>query len=246
MASYKSSGGFKPFGELKRWLPEVLPGSVWRPGNRKKETFTGNSTDGHNPWDAESDAALFQAAMADVTPIFRDGPHGERIGSGRTAPPFQDPDREAILKLKKLVDRGEGFVVSQTPEYMEGCGTGVHPRILKRLHRGDFSIQAHFDLHGYTVAAAKTAFDHFMNDSISRGRRVILIVHGRGLSSPSEPVLKTRVFSWLTSGPWRKWVLAFTSARLVDGGAGATTILLRKKPVTRAELKKSRSQKAES
>jgi len=176
--------------------------------------------------------------MADVTPIRRDRLFHGRGSSGPKPSSFQDPDRESILKLKNLVDSGKGFVVSQTPEYMEGRGCGAHPRILRRLHRGDFSIQAHFDLHGYTVAEAKTAFDQFMRESISRDRRVILIVHGRGLSSRSGPVLKSKVFKWLTSAPWQKWVLAFTSARLVDGGAGATSILLRKRPLTRSEMKK--------
>jgi len=68
----------------------------------------------------------------------------------------------------------------------------------------------------------------------------VMIIHGRGLSSPSEPVLKTRVFQWLQSGPWRKWVMAFASARWCDGGAGATYVLLRKRPLARRHRKKRR------
>jgi DNA-nicking Smr family endonuclease len=69
---------------------------------------------------------------------------------------------------------------------------------------------------------------------------MVLIVHGRGLSSPAKPILKTKVIKWLTSGPWRKWVMAFTSARWCDGGAGATYVLLRKRPVTKRFKKKGR------
>jgi len=52
--------------------------------------------------------------------------------------------------------------------------------------------------------------------------------------------LKTNLYRWLTCGPWRKWVLAFTSARLCDGGAGATYVLLRQRPLTKRFRKKPR------
>jgi DNA-nicking Smr family endonuclease len=50
--------------------------------------------------------------------------------------------------------------------------------------------------------------------------------------------LKTRVIEWLTRGPWRKWVAAYASARLHDGGTGATYVLLRARPVTNRVKKK--------
>jgi DNA-nicking Smr family endonuclease len=60
-----------------------------------------------------------------------------------------------------------------------------------------------------------------------------LVIHGRGLSSPADPVLKTKVAEWLCSNRWRKWVVAFTSARMCDGGSGASYILLRRRPLSR-------------
>ncbi len=39
-------------------------------------------------------------------------------------------------------------------------------------------------------------------------------------------------FQWLASEPWQKWVIAFSSARLCDGGAGAAYVILRQRPVT--------------
>jgi len=59
---------------------------------------------------------------------------------------------------------------------------------------------------------------------------MVLIIHGRGLTSPGQPVLKKMVFNWLSRGPLRRYILAFTSARACDGGAGATYVLLRKRP----------------
>lgn len=68
---------------------------------------------------------------------------------------------------------------------------------------------------------------------MTNGKRGVLVIHGRGRSSPSEPVLKKKVIDWLTHGTWRKWVVAYSSARPCDGGAGATYILLRERPVSK-------------
>ena len=144
-----------------------------------------------------------------------------------------NPDSETILQLKKLVEYGTGFVVSLTPEYAEGIAQGVNPEIARRLHRGDFSMQDHIDLHGLRVHEARETVDAFLKQCVSNGTRAILIIHGRGLSSRAEPVLKSKIYQWLTSSPWHKWVIAFTSARLCDGGAGATYVLLRRKPMTK-------------
>jgi DNA-nicking Smr family endonuclease len=144
---------------------------------------------------------------------------------------FPVPPENGLERLQRLVDCGQGFVVADTPEYMEGQGCLAPPEITRRLHRGDFAVQAHLDLHGYSLAAAREAFDAFMRDALTTGKRALLIIHGRGLSSPAEPVLKTRVAEWLSTGYWRKHVVAFASARLCDGGSGASYVLLRRRPV---------------
>jgi DNA-nicking Smr family endonuclease len=188
------------------------------------------------PQDPEVEEKLFSDAMKDVLPLTRDE-FREQIFEIRREPRIaagsrinKEEDEETISKLQELVDNGAGFEIFDTPEYVEGTGYRVHPDLAKRLHRGDFSIQAHLDLHGFTVPDAKIAFEKFLKDSVQTGKSGVLIIHGRGLSSPAVPVLKTKVMEWLTHGPWRKWVIAYASARSCDGGAGATYILLRKYP----------------
>jgi DNA-nicking Smr family endonuclease len=181
---------------------------------------------------------LFTEAMSDVTPISRTG----RVPSAPPAPPAEAcvavPDDEPLRRLRELVECGSGFVVSDTPEYMEGRGPCVSAEVVRRLHRGDFSIQDHVDLHGLNVREACEAVDRFLARALRERKRAVLIVHGRGLSSPVEPVLKKKVRQWLTGGPRRKWVMAFASARRCDGGAGATYVLLRNRPATRRERKR--------
>ncbi len=81
------------------------------------------------------------------------------------------------------------------------------------------------------VEEAKDIFEEFMKEAILNGDRCVLIIHGRGLSSKHEPVLKNKVREWLEKGPYRKYVLAYCSARPCDGGLGATYVLLSSKPV---------------
>lgn len=179
------------------------------------------------------DSELFAQAMSGVQPIDWNRP------AGHPEPPRPpqaggEPEESAeVARLRQLVEHGEGFVVSDTPEYMEGLGYLAPPEITTRLHRGDFSVQAHVDLHGLTVDAAREVFDAFLRESLQAGKRTVLVIHGRGLSSPADPVLKTKVAEWLCSNRWRKWVVAFTSARMCDGGSGASYVLLRRRPLSK-------------
>jgi DNA-nicking Smr family endonuclease len=172
-------------------------------------------------------------AMEDVTPI--GGADRHTLVPHKAGQPFNGDSGETGVmdRLRRLVACGHGFEVSHTPEYMEGRGYNVGREVTRKLYNGDFSIQDHIDLHGLTAADARDAFLAFMESAIANGKRAVLIVHGRGLSSPVAPVLKGKVMSWLTRSAIRKWVLAFTSARACDGGAGATYVLLRLRPVTK-------------
>ncbi len=184
------------------------------------------------------DSHLFTKAMSDVVP-FEDQNYIPKVVKKveKVISKPKNDDEMVLDNLDKLVTSGIGFAVFDTPEYMEGTGYDINPLTTKRLHRGDFSIQDHIDLHGHSVAEAQISFDNFLRESISSGKRAVLIIHGRGLSSPGEPVLKKKVSDWLTSGQWRKWIVSYTSARPEDGGAGATYVLLRTKPVSKSARK---------
>ena len=191
--------------------------------------------------DHENDHRLFMEAMAGVQKISK---KGKIENSAKKKPPKRiknNDEAETLKQLKNLVKHGEGFIIADTPEYIEGKGYGTHPEFPRRLHRGDFSIQAHIDLHGLNVNDAHSAFEKFLKEAVKSGKKGVLIIHGRGLSSPAKPVLKTKVHEWLTSGPWRKWIIAFTSARSYDGGAGATYVLLRQRPLTKRFRKKHKA-----
>jgi len=223
MKSSKSSHSFKSFRDL-----EVLVKNKSLP--TRHEVVSKQVEIVQSP---ELEERLFKKAMEGVKPIPKDKTIGRKNQIKLPETTRNSEDAEALEKLVNLVRYGTGFTVSDTPEYIEGTGYNVSPSIAKRLHQGDFSIQAHVDLHGLRVNDAKETFEEFLDWAVTTGRRGVLIVHGRGLSSPSEPILKNKVREWLTRGPWRKWVVAYCSARKCDGGAGATYVLLRQRPVSK-------------
>ncbi|MBF0397055.1 MAG: Smr/MutS family protein [Desulfobacterales bacterium] len=180
----------------------------------------------------EEENLLFRQAMSDVKPIKKGKKIVENRHSFKKYTPKNNKDDEALVQLRELINKGKGFKINKTPEYIEGTGYNVNPDITVRLHEGYFSIQAHIDLHGMIVEEAEHAFKNFLKESIASDHRCVIVVHGRGLSSPGKPILKNKVKEWLTRGPFRKWIIAFTSARACDGGAGATYILLRRHPVS--------------
>ena len=222
--SNSSSGVFKPFKDLKALLESKSVELQPAPAPASKEPKEDQT-------DRRPDHTIFKEAMTGVKKISRTKCAAHIPLPPELPDPNLNPDHETAVQLKNLVKYGTGFVVSLTPEYTEGMAQGVNPEVARRLHRGDFSIQDHIDLHGLRVHDALEAVDGFLNNSVASGKSAVLIIHGRGLSSPAEPVLKSKVYRWLTTSPWHKWVIAFTSARLCDGGAGATYVLLRRKPL---------------
>ena len=182
----------------------------------------------------QRERALFLAEMAGVKPLPRD--RRGRVEKHRQAPQrAQDfgPEAEALADLQHLVDGHGAFVIQYTDEYMEGVAPGVDRRLAQRLHHGDFAVQAHLDLHGYTVEEAKGLVDRFLTVAYTSGRRCVRLVHGRGHNSrDNRPVLKEQVQVWLSHGRLSRLVLAFATAPAADGGAGAVYVLLRRGPHT--------------
>ena len=231
MRNKNPEGVFRPFEGLNRLIQKKAVPLKSAPG-QKIPAAVDHSTD------KIDDTELFEREMADVTPLDhkKSVERTARCPSSTGAAAGAEPDPSE--QLVRLIRNGEGFEVASTPEYIDGVGFQVHPAVSEYLHKGRFAVQAYIDLHGMNAVQAGEAFDAFVRESIASGKRMVLIVHGRGLSSPAEPVLKSKVYRWLTSGQWRKWVLAFSSARSCDGGAGATYVLLRQRPLTKRYRKK--------
>ena len=134
----------------------------------------------------------------------------------------------------ELLVRGEiRFRVADTAEVIEGEVVDLDPRVVKRLRRGVYSVQANLDLHGMDLVTAREATRGFIIASMREGHRCIRVVHGKGMHSKSAgPVIKEHIKHWLTGGTVGRCVLAFTSTPRGDGGTGAIYVLLRRSPAS--------------
>ncbi|HET7098327.1 MAG TPA: Smr/MutS family protein [Casimicrobiaceae bacterium] len=102
---------------------------------------------------------------------------------------------------------------------------GLGTDILRKMRRGEWSVQSVIDLHGHTIDEAHDALSDFLDDARAHGYRCVRVIHGKGLTSPNrEPVLKGKVRAWLAR--WDE-VLAYCEAPQNGGGSGAVLVLLR-------------------
>lgn len=234
MKNRKTSRALRSFRELKSVMDAGnlnLPSmNKMASGKTQPDVAHRSGSSTKQPSNPAEDQRLFEAAMADVKPVLHNKSYVKHPVASLPDSSPAATSAAVVRELTDLVTSGKGFEVSKTPEYMEGTGYGSLPHITEQLHDGNFAIQDYLDLHGCTVSAAKEIFDRFMKRAIQNDLRAVLIIHGRGLSSPDEPVLKKNVSEWLQSARWRKWLMAFASARMHDGGAGGTYVLLRSQP----------------
>ncbi len=138
-------------------------------------------------------------------------------------------DADALTASKYGAERApEDWDVGQEHEAEQTfLRRGLSNDILKKLRRGEWSVQAEIDLHGHRIDEAHDALSDFIVDARARGYRCVRAIHGKGLTSPNrEPVLKGRVRRWLAH--WDE-VLAYCEAPPNAGGGGAVLILLRGK-----------------
>jgi DNA-nicking Smr family endonuclease len=174
----------------------------------------------------EDDAHLFREAVRDVKPLTQDVPMPE-IPRPLPRARFTRADRRAVLQESLETDTGDPELASG--EELVFSRDGVQSGVLRKLRRGQYRVQAEIDLHGLTVPEAKEELRAFLAHSLERHIRCVRIIHGKGLRSGHRgPVLKGAVSSVLRRV---RPVLAYVSARQVDGGTGALYVLLATWPV---------------
>jgi DNA-nicking Smr family endonuclease len=178
----------------------------------------------------QDEAQVFRAAVRDVKPLAQ-APVAEGLSARpkprrRKAPPeVTESNADMPLIDPSLADS------AGTADGLEG-GTallfqraGVRTQVIRRLRRGLIPVEDELDLHGLTQSAAREHLAEFLGNTRAVGMRCVRIIHGKGYRSGARgPILKIAVDLWLRR---HLDVMAFTSARPIDGGTGAVYVLLR-------------------
>ena len=170
---------------------------------------------------------LFSRAVGRVSALAPQHRPGHRASVQRAlpAPVAEQRLRDELAVMQEALS--DGFDVESlldTDEALSFRRPGIGVDVVRKLRRGNWSIQRQLDLHGFRREDARNALGAFIREANKAGLRCVRVVHGKGLGSPGKaPVLKGRVQSWLVQ---KKEVLAFVQARPAHGGAGALVVLL--------------------
>ena len=173
---------------------------------------------------SDDDPELFRRAMSDAKPLNAETRVEPQSRKPKPKARFSRADERAALR--ESLEGDIDSIESGNADRLYFSRPSVGRRTMRQLARGKYAVQDEIDLHGMTIDEAKPRLTDFIDYSARSGRLCVRIVHGKGLSSGERgPVLKNAVNRWL-----RQWdtVLAFVSARQVDGGTGAVYVLLEK------------------
>jgi DNA-nicking Smr family endonuclease len=174
--------------------------------------------------DAAADAKVFRAAVRDVTPLAQTSTAAAHTKPKRSARPRREPlyAAENLDEAMPLVGAPDAVTGDEALSFQRA---GLRTQVMRRLRRGLYPIEDELDLHGLTQSDARDRLVDFIARSRDGGCRCVRIIHGKGYRSGARgPVLKTAVNLWLRR---HMDVMAFVSARAIDGGAGAMYVLLR-------------------
>ncbi|MEZ5499207.1 MAG: Smr/MutS family protein [Steroidobacteraceae bacterium] len=176
-----------------------------------------------NPADND-EAQIFRDAMRGVKPLRSTA--RSQSSQRRPKPRARFARAEKLAVLEESLSLSAEQLDTYAADELSFRRDGVQDSVLRRLRRGQYRRDAEIDLHGLTGAQARLQLRQFLTHAALANWRCVRIVHGKGLRSGHRgPVLKTMLNSTLRR---LDSVLAFTSARHVDGGSGALYVLLRR------------------
>lgn len=170
---------------------------------------------------------LYRREYASVRPL---APGPARVPvvprGGRSPDPAAGRARESASPPAFHLERSGERILAMAPS--------ISRETVRALSQGERPVEATCDLHGLRADAAHARLVRFIEDSVHRGRRRVLIVCGRGQHSGGQgPVLRELAVAVLAGPAVGRHVLAFASAPPGQGGEGALAVLLRRRRTSR-------------
>lgn len=157
-----------------------------------------------------SDKGLKSVPVADPIPVFR---VGQRVKKPLSSTKLTPSISEQLTKASVQMDR----------------------KAYGKMKRGKLVPEGKIDLHGMTMDQAHPRLNRFILDAHSKGKRLVLVITGKGKQKedlgpiPTRlGVLKHQVPQWLKQGALGPVVMQVTPAAQKHGGAGAYYVYLRK------------------
>lgn len=151
----------------------------------------------------------------------------ESASEGFRPEPFQIGSRATTSIANSTTSRARPETKRPSPRMDHGA--------FRKLKKGKFRPEARLDLHGMTADAAHSALTGFLFQAQASGKRLVLVITGKGRSGadddplPSRPgVLRRSLPEWLVRPPLSSVVQEWTEAHVRHGGSGAFYVYLRR------------------
>ena len=163
------------------------------------------------------ESALWARVASTIRPLSRDRNDQEAVEANSKVP-------AAAKSAPRPTQR------PTTPKEQQGFGTTLDGTWDRKLRGGTLQPDRTIDLHGMTLDGAWRAIDRALEQAISRGDRVILLITGHQRSG--EPpirrgAIRAAVNDWLYASRHAGQIAAVRPAHRRHGGGGSLYIILR-------------------
>jgi DNA-nicking Smr family endonuclease len=178
---------------------------------------------------SDEERALWQMIAKTATPLKR---HRKSEPTSAPAKPEEKPAAKPTRTKTKPTPPPPASARPPAPrphELKHGLSVGIDKRQAERFRRGKTPIEGKIDLHGRTQAQAHDDLHAFLSRAHAAGKRMVLVITGKGMTASKSGVLRENVPRWLNEPTLRRHVLAFDYAEPQHGGEGALYVLLKRK-----------------
>lgn len=158
------------------------------------------------------------------------------IDAPAPSPPALNKARSAVLgKPMPKPRRSTHNLVPSLPDQFRSAPVQMDNKSFGKLKRGKLRPEGRIDLHGMTLDRAHPALSHFILSSHRSGKRLVLVITGKGKQRDDGGpipvrygVLRHQVPQWLSTAPLSSVVLQVAQAHISHGGSGAYYVYLRR------------------
>jgi len=182
------------------------------------------------------------APLQDSTPFSLDDDHAPKgKATSHSAREWEPPAPKKLARVNPPVIRHPEPQAAKRKSSGAAALEDLNRQETKRVKRGRIEVDGKIDLHGMRQSEAHQELIHRLSDARLRGKRILLVVTGKGSSGKesrndgSEPfwargggVLKQQVPVWLREEPLRSMIFSVQEAHQRHGGGGALYVFLKK------------------
>lgn len=149
---------------------------------------------------------------------------------------FSQPRPVKTLTRIGAVKSDVRVTINLAPDTIGRSGAQMDRKNYDRLRKGKLRPDARLDMHGMTADQAHSELTAFIYRAHAAGKRLALVITGKGSSSRSDTgimstrhgILRHSVPHWLDGANMRSMILEITPAHIKHGGDGAYYVYLKR------------------